>query len=424
MPKLVNKHAGAWAGLGTLFFSVYLTFQITLLNPQMEITNGVYFPLLFKIIGLVALPTGLALYLGMALAPSRAFRIFFFFCLLVVVALPVERALHPLFLHPALVKILYKGGYAAVVLLAGFLCLKKHPWMILLLLGVGSVFLYQRRDAFHGPKGAFYAGSTGGGIPARIVCLSFSDIPGDVLWEALNEGNLPRLEEIGTHGCTGTFKVPGYFDATALNGSLLTGIYPYQTRVFGSRSNAIALLGGTDRMPFYFPPWKAVPEPKPAVPLIWDMLSARGISCGVADPPLFKPGEGHLTFYIHQGKAYPEAIRPGGEYASAVSFLFKQVRAGDSWRSRIEGELGLARQSLSPGDYLVVLVGQAGFIRLEGPGILPGQKATSMKMVDLVPTLAYLFQVPLSAEMPGRILLEAFDEEHLKTHPVGFVGRY
>jgi hypothetical protein len=63
-------------------------------------------------------------------------------------------------------------------------------------------------------------------------------------------------------------------------------------------------------------------------------------------------------------------------------------------------------------------------MRLVGPGIRPGQKATSMKMVDLVPTLAYLFQVPLSAEMPGRILLEAFDEEHLKTHPVGYVGRY
>ena len=82
MPKFVNKHAGVWAGLGTLFFSVYVTFQITLLNPQMEINNSVYFTLLFKVIGLVALPTGLALYLCMALAPARAFRIFFIFCLL------------------------------------------------------------------------------------------------------------------------------------------------------------------------------------------------------------------------------------------------------------------------------------------------------------------------------------------------------
>ena len=424
MSKLVNPAVAAWAGLGMLFFSVFASFQTTLLNPQMEISNATFFPLFFKTALLFGIPLGAALYFAMTLFPARAFRILFWFSMLVVAALPVERALHPLFLHPALITILYKGAYAGAVVLGGSFLLKKYPWLVFLLICAGAIFLYHRRDAFQPPRGAVYGGSTGVRIPSRVAVISFSGAEPDALWDALKAGRLPRLEEAGSRGCTGTFKVPDYMDERALYAALLTGTYPYQNRIFGTRANSVGFIGADIRLPFFIPAWKEASGRSPAVPLIWNVLSSRGVSCGVVDPPVFRPEGEALTFCILDGRVDRAGLRPGQEYASAVSFLFKQVHLRDPWEDRLENELAQLREHSGPGDYLVALAGPAGFMRLEGPGIRAGQKATSMKMTDLVPTLAYLLQVPLSSEMPGRILLEAFDEEHLRTHPVGFVGRY
>jgi hypothetical protein len=416
---VVNRRHAVFPALGGLFAAVFTAFLTSVLNPQMAVTTEDHFRMLGWFLLGVGLPAAAVLTLFNAAADRPGFLAFFGLCTLVVACLPLERALHPLFLHPTLVKILFKGGYAGVVLLLGFLLLRRHPLLILLLIGAGSVFLYHRRDAFRPPAGAAFSGEARGAVPTRIILLVFDGYPADAFWEDLKRGALPRVEVLARDGVTATFAVHSYFPPAARLTTLFSGAWPYQHRVFGSRSNVLLPVRGADRFPFFFPPLLDRPA-SPAVSMVWDMLTSRGISCGIVDCPVFDPARSAVTCHRADG----DTPAPAEIYATPVSFLLRHQDLPAPPAPLLERELERARAALRPGDTLGVLGLPAGVLVMAGPGLRPGARATSMKPVDLVPTLAYLFQVPLSAEMPGRILLEAFDPAWISEHPMGVVGRY
>jgi hypothetical protein len=43
---------------------------------------------------------------------------------------------------------------------------------------------------------------------------------------------------------------------------------------------------------------------------------------------------------------------------------------------------------------------------------------------DLMPTMAWLLGLPISAKLPGRPLTEAFEEDFVRSRPISTVPRY
>lgn len=65
-----------------------------------------------------------------------------------------------------------------------------------------------------------------------------------------------------------------------------------------------------------------------------------------------------------------------------------------------------------------------GVLFLRGPGVKQGAILEQASPYDLMPTMAWLLQLPLSSRLPGRILTEAFDESFVRSQPVHKVERY
>jgi hypothetical protein len=58
-----------------------------------------------------------------------------------------------------------------------------------------------------------------------------------------------------------------------------------------------------------------------------------------------------------------------------------------------------------------------GIFSITGPGVVPGIRIPAMNVFDVAPTLAYILELPISDELPGRMLKEAFDLAYLFDHP-------
>jgi hypothetical protein len=62
-----------------------------------------------------------------------------------------------------------------------------------------------------------------------------------------------------------------------------------------------------------------------------------------------------------------------------------------------------------------------GILALSGPGVRAGATLDAVSILDVAPTIAYLLDLPVAADLPGRVLAEAFTAEHLATHPIATV---
>lgn len=57
-----------------------------------------------------------------------------------------------------------------------------------------------------------------------------------------------------------------------------------------------------------------------------------------------------------------------------------------------------------------------GIIVLVGPAITPGTTIQNVTLLDIAPTMLYLLDLPISEELPGRILLEAVSPSYRQAH--------
>ena len=79
------------------------------------------------------------------------------------------------------------------------------------------------------------------------------------------------------------------------------------------------------------------------------------------------------------------------------------------------------RRTARPGEHGVEAKGVLFF---RGPGVRRGLTLEQADPYDLMPTMAWLLELPISAKLPGRPLTEAFDEEFVRSKPITKVARY
>jgi len=65
-----------------------------------------------------------------------------------------------------------------------------------------------------------------------------------------------------------------------------------------------------------------------------------------------------------------------------------------------------------------------GVLFLRGPGVKPGFTLSQASVYDLMPTMAWLLELPISEALPGRYLAEAFDESFARAKPLSKVPSY
>jgi hypothetical protein len=65
-----------------------------------------------------------------------------------------------------------------------------------------------------------------------------------------------------------------------------------------------------------------------------------------------------------------------------------------------------------------------GVLFLRGPNVRRGVILEKATPFDLMPTMAWLLELPLSSTLPGRILTEAFEEDFARARPVHTVPHY
>jgi hypothetical protein len=68
--------------------------------------------------------------------------------------------------------------------------------------------------------------------------------------------------------------------------------------------------------------------------------------------------------------------------------------------------------------------GADGILVIHGAHVRRGVTLHDADPYDLFPTMAWLLGLPLSEELPGRPLVEAFDEELVAAWPVSRVASY
>lgn len=63
-----------------------------------------------------------------------------------------------------------------------------------------------------------------------------------------------------------------------------------------------------------------------------------------------------------------------------------------------------------------------GILMMRGPGVRSGNEIQGAQILDLAPTMLWLFGLPVPEDMDGRVLDAAFEEEFLLSHPLLFGG--
>jgi tetratricopeptide (TPR) repeat protein len=65
-----------------------------------------------------------------------------------------------------------------------------------------------------------------------------------------------------------------------------------------------------------------------------------------------------------------------------------------------------------------------GAIAIYGNMVKPGYKVADASVMDIAPTILYLLGMPVDRKMPGRVLLDAFDEQWVEDHPIAYTSVY
>ncbi|MEJ5167072.1 MAG: hypothetical protein WHV67_08620 [Thermoanaerobaculia bacterium] len=400
MEKILKSHLLGKLAICIFFFSLHISFIISLLNPQMPVTTGSALILLTLIFIFSSLTFGIFLFFVFFKFHKYSNLIFIFFCFSVVMIYIVEKNLHPLFFHPSLYKLLNKGIWTSSITFLGILFLKDHKRVLAILLIASSIFLYQRRDAIKFKKTATYSMELELEDKPKFHFYVFETSKSENFIQELKEKEEYKgIYKILEEGSRGVFQLPSYFDGEVLRCTIFTGTYPYVHRNFGDRTNVFLPLYNFDIFPFLFPGiFKR--EISSQVPYLWEILENFKMPVRVEG---FGAGYGYkkeeAVFHIYYR-----------------SFMEKDLTLGK--------DLEKIKDNLKEKDYICFLLPQKGFFYIKGKDIKEDFIITSMKLVDPVPTILYLYDLPLGNYLSGRILSECIKEDYLKENPIGVIGKY
>ena len=65
-----------------------------------------------------------------------------------------------------------------------------------------------------------------------------------------------------------------------------------------------------------------------------------------------------------------------------------------------------------------------GAIAIYGNIVKPGYEVADASVMDIAPTILYLLGMPVDRKMPGKVLLDAFDEQWVEDHPITYTSVY
>jgi predicted AlkP superfamily phosphohydrolase/phosphomutase len=65
-----------------------------------------------------------------------------------------------------------------------------------------------------------------------------------------------------------------------------------------------------------------------------------------------------------------------------------------------------------------------GIILIKGPHIKKGHQIQDAHIYDILPTVLYLFDLPVAEDMDGEVLTDVFDKKFLKERPIRFIKSY
>ncbi len=108
----------------------------------------------------------------------------------------------------------------------------------------------------------------------------------------------------------------------------------------------------------------------------------------------------------------------GGEDVLLVVASPYGLAPPSSWERLQNAVRGSRRWKVSPS------TSPDGFVLFSGPGVRPGTRLRTSKLVDVVPTLLYLVDMPVARTMSGRVLVDAVSEELASTRPLQIVPAY
>jgi len=401
MEKISKSHIIGKTFIAIFYFSLHLSFLISLLNPQLPMRTGNSLVILLSIFILSMATAGIALYFLFKIFHNYSNLIFIFFCFLVVLMYLVEKNLHPLFFHPSLLKLLDKGIWSSSITFLGIIFLRNNKRVLIILLIASSIFLYQRRDSIRFRKPISYPFEIEiKDKPKFYFYIQETKKSENFLEELKDNENLSELNIILDQGSRGSFKILDYLKDEVLRKTILTGTYPYVHRYFGKKSNVFLPIYEIDLFPFFFP--KIIgKEKKIEVPQLWEILKNYNI------PYIFYDESGFYGFKENEAIffIYYRTYREKGE-----EFLNQEIRK--------------IKSNLSMDDYFCILFPQKGFFYIKGKDIKEGYLITSMKLVDPIPTILFLYNLPIGNYLSGRVLSECIKEEFLKENPIGVVGKY
>jgi predicted AlkP superfamily phosphohydrolase/phosphomutase len=65
-----------------------------------------------------------------------------------------------------------------------------------------------------------------------------------------------------------------------------------------------------------------------------------------------------------------------------------------------------------------------GIILIKGPNIKKGHKIQRAHIFDVLPTILYIFDLPVAKDMDGKVLTEVFEKRTLDERPIRYIESY
>lgn len=142
--------------------------------------------------------------------------------------------------------------------------------------------------------------------------------------------------------------------------------------------------------------------------------------------PEVRPGDDRSQWLERQAEALhglvPEYYRYADEQVGKILSLYPEdatVVICSDHGFRGPGEFGAHTPWMGEEQH-----GLDGVVILNGPGVRAGVTVDGATVYDIAPTMLALAGLPVSREMQGRVLTEAFDAEFATGHPVEYVESY